>query len=282
MTRTTSGLAPGLHVAATPIGNLGDITRRTMHALEAADRVICEDTRVTGRLYQALGLRKPPLTPYHEHNAAEVRPRILADLEAGAAIVLVSDAGTPLISDPGYRIVREARDRGIPVYTLPGPSALTAALSIAGAPTDRFAFLGFPPRAGAAADDFFAALRSRGETVVLYETGPRLAASLRRLAEQAGPRRVAVCRELTKLHEEVVEGDAAELAARYGEAPPKGEIVLVVHPGPPQESPDLDTTLRRLLQSESVREASRMAAEITGRPRKECYARALELGQAEG
>lgn len=274
-------LQPGLHVAATPIGNLGDVTRRVIDALTQADRILCEDTRVTGKLLTALGIApKPPLTPYHEHNAAEVRPQILSDLEAGAAIVLVSDAGTPLISDPGYKIVREARDQGHGVYALPGPSALTAALSIAGAPTDRFTFLGFPPKGPGQIRSFFEELSAREETLVLYESGPRLAATLKAIAETLGPRTVSVARELTKLHEEVAEGEAADLASRYEAAPPKGEIVLIIHPGTPGTGHDLDETLRRLLATESVREAAKVASEITGRPKKECYARALELKQA--
>lgn len=275
--RFQRALQPGLHVAATPIGNLGDITRRVEQALSEADRVICEDTRVTGKLYAALGLNKPPLTPYHEHNAAEVRPRIMVELEAGAAITLVSDAGTPLISDPGYKIVREARDRNIPVFTLPGPSALTAALSIAGAPTDRFSFLGFPPKQAGALKTLLGEVRQRGETVVLYESGNRIAAFLAATAETCGDPIVSVCRELTKMHEEVAEGRASELAARYAETAPKGEIVVIIHPASGEEAPDLDQTLLRLMAEVSLREAAKMAAEITGRPKKECYARALDL-----
>ncbi|GGY37490.1 16S rRNA (cytidine(1402)-2'-O)-methyltransferase [Parvularcula lutaonensis] len=273
-------LQPGLHVAATPIGNLGDITKRVIDALAQADRILCEDTRITGKLLNVLGIPKRPLLPYHEHNAAEVRPQILSELASGAAIVLVSDAGTPLISDPGYRIVREARDAGHKVYALPGPSALTAALSIAGAPTDRFTFLGFPPKGPGQIRSFFEELSGRPETLVLYESGPRLAATLAALAETLGPRTVAVARELTKLHEEIAEGDAAELAAQYEKAAPKGEIVLIIHPASAAEGPDLDETLRRLLKTESVREAAKTAAEITGKPKKECYARALELKEA--
>ncbi|NNU16123.1 16S rRNA (cytidine(1402)-2'-O)-methyltransferase [Parvularcula sp. ZS-1/3] len=281
--RQLKPLQPGLHVAATPIGNLGDITRRVEQALVHADRVLCEDTRVTGKLYAALGLERPPLTPYHEHNAAEVRPQIIADLKEGKAIVLVSDAGTPLISDPGYKIVREARDEGIPVFTLPGASALTAALSIAGAPTDRFTFYGFLPKPAMTQHRLFSELKSRGETAVFYESGPRLAASLDMLDRVLGPRRVSICRELTKLHEEVVEGYASELSERYRDQPPKGEIVLVVHPPEKDyDAPSLDDVLARLMATESLRESARMAAEITGLPKKECYARALALKEAGG
>ncbi|MCQ8186361.1 16S rRNA (cytidine(1402)-2'-O)-methyltransferase [Parvularcula maris] len=270
-------LSPGLHVVATPIGNLGDMTRRAVEVLTHADLVLCEDTRVTGKLLSVLGIPKRPLLPYHEHNAEKVRPQILAKLEQGGAVALVSDAGTPLISDPGYRIVREARDEGHKVFTVPGPSALTAALSIAGAPTDRFSFFGFVPKGQGQREKFLGEALSRGETVVVYETGPRLASTLQAL----GPVPVSICRELTKLHEEVVEGTAAELAGRYAEAPPNGEIVLVIHPTE-QAAPDLDEVLAELMADHSVREASKLAAEITGLPKKECYARALALRPSEG
>ncbi|MEM1380074.1 MAG: 16S rRNA (cytidine(1402)-2'-O)-methyltransferase [Pseudomonadota bacterium] len=274
-----SRLRPGLHVAATPIGNLGDVSTRLKQALEDADRILCEDTRVTGKLLSVLGIAKPPLTAYHEHNAETVRPIVLEALKQGAAIVLVSDAGTPLISDPGYKIVREARDLGIPVMAIPGPSALTAALSIAGAPTDRFTFIGFLPKGPGQKAAALTALADRSETLVAYETGPRLASTLAAIHEALGNRTVSVARELTKLHEEVIEGDAAALSAQFSEAAPKGEIVLVIHPGG-QEAPDLDTVLAQLLETHSVREASKQAAALTGLPKKACYARALELANA--
>ncbi|MEO1042673.1 MAG: 16S rRNA (cytidine(1402)-2'-O)-methyltransferase [Pseudomonadota bacterium] len=270
-------LSPGLHVAATPIGHLGDVSSRLREALSAADRIVCEDTRVTGKLLSALDLSGRPLSAYHEHNAEKVRPGVIRELESGAAIVLVSDAGTPLISDPGYKLVREARDRNIPVVAIPGPSALIAALSIAGAPTDAFSFLGFLPKGAGQRATLLNGLKERGETLVFYETGPRIAASLQSVAETLGPRTVAVARELTKVHEELVEGPADQLAARYQAAPPKGEIVLIVHPATTPEAVDLDGLLTELLGRESLRESARIAAEMTGRPRKECYARALEL-----
>jgi 16S rRNA (cytidine1402-2'-O)-methyltransferase len=266
-------LPPGLHVVATPIGNLGDMTRRGADVLGAADLILCEDTRVTGRLLSALGLKNRPLLPYHEHNAAKVRPQILQKLDEGGAVALVSDAGTPLISDPGYRIVREARDEGHKVFAVPGPSALTAALSIAGAPTDRFSFFGFVPKAPGQRRRFLDEALARRETVAVYETGPRLAATLSELGEA----KVSICRELTKIHEEVVEGTAAELTARYESAPPKGEIVLILHPGDAAAAPDLGEVLGQLLKQHSVREAAKLAAEMTGLPKKECYARALAL-----
>jgi len=270
-------LSPGLHVAATPIGHLGDVSARLRDALETADRIVCEDTRVTGKLLSALGLSGRPMAPYHEHNAEGMRPKILSELESGAAIILVSDAGTPLISDPGYKLVREARDLGVNVAAIPGPSALIAALSIAGAPTDAFSFMGFLPKGSGQRASLLNSLKDRTETLVFYETGPRIAASLQSITETLGPRPVAIARELTKRHEEVVEGTADVLAERYRDAPPKGEIVLIIHPGDAGDEVDLDALLTDLLDRESLRESARIAAEMTGRPRKECYARALEL-----
>jgi 16S rRNA (cytidine1402-2'-O)-methyltransferase len=206
-----------------------------------------------------------------------MRPRILSALDEGKAVLLVSDAGTPLISDPGYRIVREARDAGHKIWTIPGPSALIAALSIAGAPTDRFSFLGFLPKGQGQREKLLKASGAREETLIAYETGPRIAATLKTVDEVLGPVTAAVARELTKLHEEVVEGDAGELAARYEENPPKGEIVLIIHPAKPAVAPDLDSLLEQLLATERVKDAASIAAEMTGLPRKECYARALAL-----
>jgi len=274
-------LLPGLHVAATPIGNLGDVSDRLKHALAQADRILCEDTRVTGKLISALGIEKKPLRSYHEHSAAELRPQIIEELQSGATIVLVSDAGTPLISDPGYKIVRDARDASISVYSIAGPSALTAALSIAGAPTDRFSFLGFMPRAEGQRTSLLRNVMGRAETLVFYETGPRLASSLATIADTMGRRTVSVARELTKLHEEVIEGEAAELSSRFADRPPKGEMVVLIHPGE-EEAVDLETVLRDLLATKSVREASKEAAELTGLTKKECYARALELKETTG
>ncbi len=281
---TDQKLPPGLYVAATPIGNLADVSRRLEDILNRADLVLCEDTRVTGKLLSALGLPKRTLKPYHEHNAEAVRPLVLGRLDEGAAIALVSDAGTPLISDPGYRIVREAKDAGHRVVAVPGPSALTAALSIAGAPTDRFTFIGFLPKGPGQKRNLLAEFAARRETLVTYETGPRLASTLEAVAETLGDRRIAVARELTKLHEEVVEGSAAELAARYADSPPRGEIVLVIHPasGDGPGEADLDGMVLALLGEHSVKETARLAAEATGLSRKECYARALALRTTEG
>jgi 16S rRNA (cytidine1402-2'-O)-methyltransferase len=272
-------LAPGLHVVATPIGNLRDITIRALEVLAGADLVACEDTRVTRKLLDHYGITVP-LTPYHDHNAAEARPKLMARLTAGAAIALVSDAGTPLVSDPGFKLVREARDAGHAVVAIPGASAALAAVSIAGLPTDRFFFEGFLPSKHGQRQTRIAELARIPATLVLFETGPRLAAAMTDLARGLGGREAAVCRELTKLHEEVRRGNLSGLAAHYASAgAPRGEIVLVIAP-PAEQSiaeSDLDALLRRALERVSVKEAVGEIAAVTGRPRREIYQRALEL-----
>lgn len=271
-------LEPGLYVAATPIGNLGDVTYRVVEALKAADLILCEDTRHTARLCAAYGV-DTRRAPYHEHNAEAVRPGILEKLKAGAVICLVSDAGTPLISDPGYRLVREARDAGVKVFPLPGPSALAAALSAAGAPTDRFLFAGFPPAKAGARESFFRALAGVEATLVFFEAPSRLAESLAAMATALGPRRACVAREITKLHEEFREGALPALADHYAAAPAKGEIVVVVHPGETAGATpaDIDAMLARALETLSLKDAAAAVAEASGAPRKEVYARALAL-----
>jgi len=275
-------LEPGLYVAATPIGNLKDITLRVIEALREADLILCEDTRVTGKLLSAHSI-KTTMKAYHDHNAARMRPEVLERLENGERICLVSDAGTPLISDPGYKLVREVRDAGLPVFTLPGPSAMVAALSIAGAPTDRFLFAGFLPVKSGARKSELEGLKAVPATLVFYETGPRLAACLADMAEVLGPRRVAVARELTKLHEEVREGLPGDLSAVYmEEGAPKGEIAVVVHP-PAKDEPgaaDAEAIIAQLLEDHSVKEAATIAAEQTGLPRKQMYDIALTLKKA--
>ncbi|MEM9168297.1 MAG: 16S rRNA (cytidine(1402)-2'-O)-methyltransferase [Pseudomonadota bacterium] len=268
-------------MAATPIGNLGDASPRLAAVLAGADVVLCEDTRETGKLCAALGV-KAALLAYHDHNAERVRPAALARLAAGEAVCLVSDAGTPLISDPGYKLVRAARDAEIPVFAVPGPSAAIAALSVAGAPTDRFFFAGFPPAKPGAREAFFAGLNAIDATLIFYETGPRLAASLAAMADAFGDRRAAVARELTKRFEETVEGSLATLAERYASAPPKGEIVVVVHPpaAPPADAADLDAFLADALQSMSVKDAAAAAADALGVAKKTAYAAALALQRA--
>jgi 16S rRNA (cytidine1402-2'-O)-methyltransferase len=280
----TAPLAGGLYLVATPIGNLGDITLRALEVLAAASVIACEDTRITRRLTERYGIATP-LTPYHEHNAAEARPRLLARLAAGEAIALVSDAGTPLISDPGYKLVRAAQEAGHAVTALPGPSAVLAALSLAGLPTDRFFFEGFLPAKSAARQKRIAALRTVPATLVLFESGARLAATLADLAQGLGRRPAAVCRELTKLHEDVRRGDLAQLAADYaagGET--RGEMVVVVAP-PPEDvaaSGDIDDLLRQALARVSVKDAVGEVVVATGRPRREVYQRALELSKEAG
>ncbi len=275
-------LPGGLYVVATPIGNLGDITLRALATLAAADVIACEDTRVTRRLTGRYGILTP-LTPYHEHNAAAARPKLLARLARGEAIALVSDAGTPLISDPGYKLVRAACEAGHSVVPLPGASAVLAALSVAGLPTDRFLFAGFLPAKQAARRARIASLGAIPATLVLFESGPRLASTLADLADGLGPRAAAVCRELTKLHEEVRRGDLARLARDYAaDAERRGEFVLVV--APPSEAAaaagDVDDMLRRALAHASVKEAVGEVAWVTGRPRREIYRRALALAKS--
>jgi 16S rRNA (cytidine1402-2'-O)-methyltransferase len=271
-------LEPGLYIVATPIGNLGDLTPRAADTLCRANLIAAEDTRVTAKLLRHIGSTRP-MTPYHDHNADAVRPRLIARMR-DEAVALVSDAGTPLISDPGFKLVREARAAGVTVTTLPGACAAIAALTLAGLPTDRFLFAGFlPAKAGAraAAIDELKTLRA---TLVFYESGPRLGASLAALAAALGARPAAVAREISKRFEEVVDGDLPTLAARYAESGPKGEIVIVV--GPPGEeaaasADDLDAALGEAMAAAPLKTAVAEVAARLGLPRKQVYARALEL-----
>jgi 16S rRNA (cytidine1402-2'-O)-methyltransferase len=278
-------LAAGLHVVATPIGNLRDVTLRALETLAAADLIACEDTRVARKLTAHYAIATP-LIAYHEHNAAAARPHILRELAQGAAVALVSDAGTPLISDPGYKLVRAAREDGHIVSTTPGASAVLAALAVGGLPTDRFTFEGFLPSKTAARRTRIALLARMPSTLVLFESGPRLAASLADLAAGLGAREAAVCRELTKLHEEVRRGDLPQLAAHYADTEaPRGEIVIVIGPPPEPEPPDaktVDDLLRNALARASVKDAVREVASVTGEPRGEIYRRALALSRQEG
>jgi 16S rRNA (cytidine1402-2'-O)-methyltransferase len=275
-------LAPGLHVVATPIGNLRDITLRALETLAAADAIACEDTRVTRKLLDHYGIATP-LTPYHEHNAAAARPKLLARLAAGEAIALVSDAGTPLVSDPGFKLVRAASEAGHAVNAAPGPSAAMAALTVAGLPTDRFFFEGFLPAKDGQRRTRIAELTRIPATLVLYESGPRIARTLAALAEGLGARGAAICRELTKLHEEVRRGDLETLARAYQDdnAETRGEFTIVIAPPDAQaDQPDadeVDAMLRRALQHASVKDAVSDVAAATGRPRREIYQRALAL-----
>jgi 16S rRNA (cytidine1402-2'-O)-methyltransferase len=270
-------LPPGLHIVATPIGNLGDLSLRAGEVLRNADRILVEDTRVTAKLLAHIGA-KVPMTRYDDHSSEMERERIVASL-GEQAIALVSDAGTPLISDPGYKLVRAARAAGHDVHTVPGPSAVVAALTLAGLPTDRFLFLGFLPAKAKARSDAIAEVAAIRATLVLYESGPRLADTLAALATQLGPREAAVAREISKLHEECVTGTLAELTSRYEDGPPKGEIVIVV--GPPAEEEeaseaDLDAALDEALMRLSPSRAAAEVAEKLKLPRKRAYARALK------
>lgn len=274
----------GLYLVATPIGNLADISLRALEVLAGCDAIACEDTRVSRKLTERYGI-ETPLTPYHEHNAAEARPKILARLSRGEAVVLVSDAGTPLISDPGYKLVRAAQDAGYPVTAIPGASSVLTALNVAGLPTDRFFFEGFLPPKQAARQKRIAALGAIPATLVLFESGPRLAATLADLAEGLGPRAAAICRELTKLHEEVRRGDLASLARDYAQGgETRGEIVIVV--APPEEieteTADVDDMLRQALARVSLKDAVGEVALASGRSRREVYRRALELTKDGG
>jgi 16S rRNA (cytidine1402-2'-O)-methyltransferase len=251
-----------------------------LEILAGADVIACEDTRVTRKLLEHYGISTPMLA-YHEHNAAAARPKLLTKLAAGAAIALVSDAGTPMISDPGYKLVRATQEAGHAVTAIPGASATLTALNVAGLPTDRFFFEGFlPPKAGQRRARI-AELARIPATVILFETGPRLAAALADLAAVLGAREAAICRELTKLHEEVRRGDLATLAAGYADAAePRGEIVIVIAPPPDEEKPNaqqVDDLISNALVRVSMKDAVAEVAMATGLPRRDIYQRALEL-----
>ena len=270
-------LPSGLYIVATPIGNLGDITLRAVDVLSRAGIVACEDTRVTGKLLHHLGLKKR-MVRYDDHASDSTRDYLLAAM-AGQAVALVSDAGTPLISDPGYRLVRSAREQGIAVTSLPGASAAIAAITLSGLPSDRFLFAGFLPHKDKARRETLRELSGLRATLVFYETAPRLAAALGAIGEELPGREVAVARELTKTFEECRTGTPQELAAHYAAHPPKGEIVLMV--GPPGDEPasdfDVDALLREAMAGGKPSQAAAAVARQTGLDRKVLYARALEL-----
>ena len=274
-------LTPGLHLVATPIGNLRDITLRALEVLAAADLIACEDTRVTRKLLEHYGI-STPLTPYHEHNAAAARPKLLARLGAGEAVALVSDAGTPLVSDPGFKLVRATQEAGHAVTAVPGASAALTALTVAGLPSDRFFFEGFLPAKEGQRRSRIAELARIPATLIVFESGTRLPRTLADLATGLPNRQAAVCRELTKLHEEVRRDELAALADAYAAgAETRGEIVIVIAP-PSEDSAqadagEVDALLRRALGRTSVKDAVSEVAAATGRPRREIYQRALSL-----
>src|SRR6202165_4955143 len=273
---------PGLHLVATPIGNLGDITLRALETLAGVDIIACEDTRITRRLTERYAITAQ-LKPYHEHNAALARPKILERLAEGASIALVSDAGTPLISDPGFKLVREVCAAGFPMIALPGPSSVLTALSVAALPTDRFFFEGFLPPKATARRARLTELSRIDATLVMFESGNRVQDTLSDLAGIMGTRDAAICREMTKLHEDIRRAPVAELARSADTLETRGEFVLVI--GPPSAGAqtmakdELDDLLRSSLKRDSVKDAVAHAVELSGRPRREIYARALELAK---
>lgn len=271
---------PGLYIVATPIGNLGDMTLRAIGVLSGCALIACEDTRVTGKLLKHFGI-KARLQRLDDHAPPEVRARLIEQAR-GEAVALVSDAGTPLISDPGYRLVREAREAGVNVVAIPGACAAVSALAIAGLPSDRFLFAGFLPVKDKARRETLQGLAGIAATLVFYETAPRIERSLKAIAELWPDREVAVARELTKLHEECRSGTAASLAEHYAAHPPKGEIVLLIGPPAEAEAPvlDADTLLRAALADAGPGKAAGIVAKATGLDRAVLYARALELKDA--
>ena len=275
-------LAPGLYIVATPIGNLGDLTPRAAEILSHAHLIAAEDSRVTAKLLRHIGATTP-MTPYHDHNAERVRPGLVERM-AREAVALVTDAGTPLISDPGYKLVREARAAGRSVTTLPGPCAAIAALTLAGLPSDRFLFAGFlPPKAGARGTAI-AEVATLRATLIFYESGPRLAATLSALADTLGARDAAVAREISKTFEECVTGTLEELAGRYADAPPKGEIVILVGPPGATAAPDpgnVEAMLRDALARLPAAKAAGEVSKITRLPKRELYGQAMKLKEKD-
>ena len=275
---TDSSLVPGLYIVATPIGNLSDLSPRAASVLANADLIAVEDSRVTAKLLRHIGVKRPML-PYHDHNAEQVRPRLMAELPH-KAIALVSDAGTPLISDPGYKLVREARAAGYNVTTIPGPCAAIAGLTLAGLPTDRFLFAGFLPTKDKARKEMIAEFAPVKASLIFYESGPRLAATLSALLQTLGNREAAVAREISKAYEETVMGRLENLAGRYADTAPKGEIVIIV--APPSEAPLAPASAADAMLAEALIRlpAAKAAAEVsraTGLPRAMLYDRAVQM-----
>lgn len=281
-----AALPPGLYLAATPIGAAADVTLRALDALARADVIAAEDTRRAKKLMTLHGVSRAgrPIVPYHDHNGAAQRPRLLARVAAGESVVCVSDAGTPLVADPGWKLAKEAIAQGLSVFALPGASALLAALTVAGLPTDRFMFAGFPPPKQAARRADLAALATVPATLVFYESARRLGPALADMAEALGPdREAAVCRELTKLHEETRRGALGDLAEAFSGPPPKGEIVICVGPpeAPEPGQDELDDALRTALKSDRLSDAARDVAATLGLPKRVVYARALTLSEED-
>jgi 16S rRNA (cytidine1402-2'-O)-methyltransferase len=281
-TLTAPKPAGGLYLVATPIGNLGDITLRALETLAGVDLIACEDTRITRRLTERYAIAAQ-LKSYHEHNAAAARPKILEHLAQGASIALVSDAGTPLISDPGFKLVREVCAAGHRVIALPGPSSVLAALSVAALPTDRFFFEGFLPPKQTARRARLTELSRLDATLVLFESGSRVQETLADLAAIMGERDAAICREMTKIHEDISRSTLNQLAQSASLLETRGEFVLVIAPGAEgsqaMSAEEVDDLLRDRLSRDSVKDAVAHAVEVSGRPRREIYARALELAK---
>ncbi len=269
-------------MTATPIGNASDITLRALKILRECDAIVAEDTRVTSKLLAIHGISRP-LLAYNDHNAPGMRPKLMQRLGAGERLALVSDAGTPLVSDPGHKLVKAAREAGFAVYPVPGPSAALAALTASGLPSDRFLFAGFLPQKSGARRTVLQELRSVPATLIFYESPQRLAESLADMAEVLGNREAAVARELTKLHEEIRTGTLSALAKAW-EEPPKGEITIVIGP-PPEEEADparIEALLKQALAFMPVSAAARLVAEAMGAPRRLVYEKALSLKGASG
>lgn len=278
-------LAPGLYVVATPIGNLGDITVRALATLAAADAVLCEDTRTSGKLMERFAI-KTRLSPYHEHNAQKVRPAILERLKGGAAIALISDAGMPLVSDPGYRLVKEAVEQGVPVTACPGPSAVLTGLALSGLPTDRFLFAGFVPQKSGERQRLFAEFEKLKATLIFFESPHRIIDTLQDLGLALPGRNIAVTRELTKLHEEVLRGSAHDIAATLAARPAvKGEITLLVGPPGEEEAVSDDVLAAAIAAAMQAMPASKAASEIAKRfnlNRSDIYQRILDMKEQDG
>ncbi|MBO9669375.1 MAG: 16S rRNA (cytidine(1402)-2'-O)-methyltransferase [Sphingobium sp.] len=280
----SASLAPGLYIVAGPIGNLSDLSPRAAQVLRDADLVAVEDTRVSAKLLRHAG-SEAPMLPYHDHSDEKVRTRLIERM-TGEAVALLSDAGTPLISDPGYKLVRDAQAAGRYVTTIPGPCAAIAAITLSGLPSDRFLFMGFLPAKAKARTDTLAEVVALRASLVFYESGPRCADSLAAMADMLGDRPAALCREISKLHETTLTGTLSELSIICAQKEPKGEIVIVV--GPPGEAPpagedEVEAALVEALTRLSASQAASAVARSLGADRKALYARAMELkGQGKG